>query len=229
MKKQTWRLLAAGALAIVGIGGVTAIYAGLQNETFFQAGRSAAVKQDEGIAFIVNGTPISKDKLERSLQTKQLMYEESVRLIQEADFLTEAEKQEQIAGIEPPDRDDAEQHLIREAVLLSIAQERGIVVTDEEVRAQVDGIDATIGGMAASGDQSAQYVRDSLTAYASGLGMTYAEYTEEMIIPATREQLMRTKLREQVIAEAAQNPDEDPWEAFVEEALSNAEIVYPEG
>ena len=66
--------------------------------------------------------------------------------------------------------------------------------------------------------------------------MTYEEYTEEILVPTWRDALLRDKLYDQVIAEAAQSPSaqsvdadaqEEIWEAFVAQAMAEAEIVYP--
>ena len=61
------------------------------------------------------------------------------------------------------------------------------------------------------------------------MDMTYEEYTEEILVPTWRDALLREKLYDRVIAEAAQSADaqEDIWEAFVAQAMAEAEIVYP--
>ena len=102
-------------------------------------------------------------------------------------------------------------------------------MTEEEAREYADNINETLEAMEAEGDASAQYMLDSLEAYAAGMDMTYEEYTEEILVPTWRDALLREKLYDRVIAEAAQSADaqEDIWEAFVAQAMAEAEIVYP--
>ena len=129
----------------------------------------------------------------------------------------------------PPTQEEVEQRLLREALLTGLAEERGLSVTEEEAREYADNINETLEAMKAEGDASAQYMLDSLEAYAAGMDMTYEEYTEEILVPTWRDALLREKLYDRVIAEAAQSADaqEDIWEAFVAQAMAEAEIVYP--
>ena len=129
------------------------------------------------------------------------------------------EKQEQIALMEPPTREAAEQELIRMEVLNARAREAGITVTREEARARLDETNAIAEELAAQGEKSAVWMRDFLTKYAEEQGLTYEEYEEQQAVPALQEQMARGILSEQVGALH--------WEAYVEEALAEADIIYP--
>ena len=61
-------------------------------------------------------------------------------------------------------------------------------------------------------------MRDFLTKYAEEQGLTYEEYEEQQAVPALQEQMAAGILSEQVGALH--------WEAYVEEALAEADIVY---
>ena len=71
----------------------------------------------EPIFAIVEGVEIPVSRVDHTLALDEAAYEFSLRWIEDADFLTEEEKQEQIALMEPPTREAAEQELIRMEVL----------------------------------------------------------------------------------------------------------------
>ena len=172
----------------------------------------------EPIFAIVEGEiPVSR--VDHTLALDEAAYEFSLRWIEDADFLTEEEKQEQIALMEPPTREAAEQELIRMEVLNARAREAGITVTREEARARLDETNAIAEELAAQGEKSAVWTRDFLTKYAEEQGLTYEEYEEQQAVPALQEQMARGILSEQVGALH--------WEAYVEEVLAEADIVYP--
>lgn len=226
MKRRGWIALAIGVFAVVCLGAVAVI---LPNRTFQQAGETAAGTADGDVYATVNGRPVYQGQVERAMQTEQLMYESSLQLIEIGGYLTEEEMAEYEAAYPPPTQEEVEQRLLREALLTGLAEERGLSVTEEEAREYADNINETLEAMEAEGDASAQYMLDSLEAYAAGMDMTYEEYTEEILVPTWRDALLREKLYDQVIAEAAQsaNAQEDIWEAFVAQAMAEAEIVYP--
>ena len=66
----------------------------------------------EPIFAIVEGVEIPVSRVDHTLALDEAAYEFSLRWIEDADFLTEEEKQEQIALMEPPTREAAEQELI---------------------------------------------------------------------------------------------------------------------
>lgn len=231
MKRRRWIALAIGVFAVVCMGAVAAI---VPNRAFQQAGERAADTADGGVYALVNGRPVYQGQVERAMQTEALMYESSLQLIEIGGYLTEEEMAEYEAAYPPPTQEEVEQRLLRETLLTGLAEERGLSVTEEEAREYADNINETLEAMEAEGDASAQYMLDSLEAYAAGMGMTYEEYTEEILVPTWRDALLRDKLYDQVIAEAAQSPStqsadaqEDIWEAFVAQAMAEAEIVYP--
>ncbi len=233
MKKKLSFMLFVGILAIFCIGAV-ATYANIQDQEFLQAGETAASTEEGNVYVTVNSKPIYQGEIDRAMQTEQLLYEASVELIEAGGYLTEEEMAEYEAAYPPPTQEEVEQRLLREALLTGLAEERGLSVTEEEAREYADNINETLEAMAAEGDASAQYMLDSMEAYAAGMGMTYEEYTEEIVVPTWREELLREKLYDQVMAEAAQSPSaqsaeaqEDIWEAFVAQAMAEAEIVYP--
>ena len=202
MKRRGWIAPAIGVFAVVCLGAVAVI---LPNRTFQQAGETAAGTADGDVYATVNGRPVYQG------------------------YLTEEEMAEYEAAYPPPTQEEVEQRLLREALLTGLAEERGLSVTEEEAREYADNINETLEAMKAEGDASAQYMLDSLEAYAAGMDMTYEEYTEEILVPTWRDALLREKLYDRVIAEAAQSADaqEDIWEAFVAQAMAEAEIVYP--
>lgn len=226
MKRRGWIALAIGVFAVVCLGAVAVI---LPNRTFQQAGETAADTADGDVYATVNGRPVYQGQVERAMQTEALRYESSLQLIEIGGYLTEEEMAEYEAAYPPPTQEEVEQRLLREALLTGLAEERGLSVTEEEAREYADNINETLEAMEAEGDASAQYMLDSLEAYAAGMDMTYEEYTEEILVPTWRDALLRDKLYDQVIAEAAQSADaqEDIWEAFVAQAMAEAEIVYP--
>lgn len=233
MKRRGWIALAIGVFAVVCLGAVAVI---LPNRTFQQAGETAADTADGDVYATVNGRPVYQGQVERAMQTEELMYESSLQLIEIGGYLTEEEMAEYEAAYPPPTQEEVEQRLLREALLTGLAEERGLSVTEEEAREYADNINDTLEEMAEAGDAAAQYMLDSLETYAAGMGMTYAEYTEEILVPTWRDALLRDKLYDQVIAEAAQSPStqsadadaqEEIWEAFVAQAMAEAEIVYP--
>lgn len=173
----------------------------------------------EPIFAIVEGVEIPVSRVDHTLALDEAAYEFSLRWIEDADFLTEEEKQEQIALMEPPTREAAEQELIRMEVLNARAREAGITVTQEEARARLDETNAIAEELAAQGEKSAVWTRDFLTKYAEEQGLTYEEYEEQQAVPALQEQMARGILSEQIGALH--------WEAYVEEALAEADIIYP--
>ena len=168
-------------------------------------------------AIVEGGGDVSR--VDHTLALDEAAYEFSLRWIEDADFLTEAEKQEQTALMEPPTREAAEQELIRMEVLNARVREAGITVTREEARARLDETNAIAEALAAQGEKSAVWTRNFLTKYAEEQGLTYEEYEEQQAVPALQEQMARGILSEQVGALH--------WEAYVEEALAEADIVYP--
>lgn len=226
MKRKGWIALAVGVFAVVCLGAVAAT---LPNRAFQQAGETAASTADGGVYATVNGRPVYQGQVERAMQTEALRYESSLQLIEIGGYLTEEEMAEYEAAYPPPTQEEVEQRLLREALLTGLAEERRLSVTEEEAWEYAGNINETLEAMEAEGDASAQYMLDSLEAYAAGMDMTYEEYTEEILVPTWRDALLRDKLYDQVMAEAAQSADaqEDIWEAFVAQAMAEAEIVYP--
>ena len=117
----------------------------------------------EPIFAIVEGVEIPVSRVDHTLALDEAAYEFSLRWIEDADFLTEEEKQEQIALMEPPTREAAEQELIRMEVLNARAREAGITVTREEARARLDETNAIAEELAAQGEKSAAWTRASPT------------------------------------------------------------------
>ena len=130
----------------------------------------------EPIFAIVEGVEIPVSRVDHTLALDEAAYEFSLRWIEDADFLTEEEKQEQIALMEPPTREAAEQELIRMEVLNARVREAGITVTREEARARLDETNAIAEELAAQGEKSAVWMRNFLTKYAEEQGLTYEEY-----------------------------------------------------
>lgn len=235
MKKKLPIVVLIAILAVACVGTVVT-YANIQHSEFLLAGETAADTADGDVYATVNGRPVYQGQVERAMQTEELMYESSLQLIEIGGYLTEEEMAEYEAAYPPPTQEEVEQRLLREALLTGLAEERGLSVTEEEAREYADNINETLEAMEAEGDASAQYMLDSLETYAAGMGMTYEEYTEEILVPTWRDALLRDKLYDQVIAEAAQSPSaqsvdadaqEEIWEAFVAQAMAEAEIVYP--
>ena len=112
----------------------------------------------EPIFAIVEGVEIPVSRVDHTLALDEAAYEFSLRWIEDADFLTEEEKQEQIALMEPPTREAAEQELIRMEVLNARAREAGITVTREEARARLDETNAIAEELAAQGEKSAVWM-----------------------------------------------------------------------
>ena len=222
MKKKLCIVAIVGIVALA-CAGAAAAYATMPHGEFLRAGETAADTADGDVYATVNGRPVYEGQVERAMQTEALMYESSLQLIEIGGYLTEEEMAEYEAAYPPPTQEEVEQRLLREALLTGLAEERGLSVTEEEAREYADNINDTLEEMAEAGDAAAQYMLDSLEAYAAGMGMTYAEYTEEILVPTWRDALLRSALCEQV--EAEEGPD--AWEAFVQDALENAEIVYP--
>ena len=115
----------------------------------------------EPIFAIVEGVEIPVSRVDHTLALDEAAYEFSLRWIEDADFLTEEEKQEQIALMEPPTREAAEQELIRMEVLNARAREAGITVTREEARARLDETNAIAEELAAQGEKSAVWMGTS--------------------------------------------------------------------
>ena len=222
MKKKLCIVAIVGIVALA-CAGAAAAYANMPHGEFLRAGETAADTADGDVYALVNGRPVYEGQVERAMQTEALMYESSLQLIEIGGYLTEEEMAEYEAAYPPSTQEEVEQRLLREALLTGLAEERGLSVTEEEAREYADNINDTLEEMAGAGDAAAQYMLDSLEAYAAGMGMTYAEYTEEILVPTWRDALLRSALCEQV--EAEEGPD--AWEAFVQDALENAEIVYP--
>lgn len=226
MKRKLSLMIAVGVTVVVCLG-ATVTHAMIRQRAFRLAGERAAQTQEGGVYVLVNGIGISQGKIDRAMETEQLTHEQSIQMIQEMDDLTEEQKQEAIASSAPPTREEVEQRLVREAVLLSLAQQRGIVVTEEEARAYVNQIHTVIESQADAGEKTAVHVLSGMEDYAAGMGITYEEYKEEIVVPIWREELMRRKLEEEVLAEVKASDHADAWEAFVEQAIAEAEIIYP--
>lgn len=168
---------------------------------------------------IVDGVEIPVSRVDQALAVDEVIYACNREWIQDADFLTEEERAEQLALLALPTREEAEQDLIRNEVLRACAREAGIDVSIEEARARLAETYAVQEALLAQDEATALWTQDMQNRLAAALGMSWAEYEEQCMLPSLQWEMALERLSEQVGALH--------WEAYVESALAEAEIVYP--
>lgn len=126
--------------------------------------------------------------------------------------------------------------LIDKEVLWQYAEANNLVVSIDAARKYsldiVEQMNDSIANGSDEEKENAQYVLDSLTAFAEGYGLTYAEYTEQVVIPgeqielsceAAKEKYLNSRSAEEVKTNDARKAAVAEW---ILELRAQAEIEY---